>query len=165
LKAVLRGNRISDGSRHENTAEHSWHIALFALLLTRALRAGISIHFASSPMLLIPNPVEIDCGDTPLFDTDAASTQRAREMIAADRLYELLPARDSATLWSVADANHPGCVQRGAETGSSSRESANHRMTALISGIEGRNLRNIVVLGTIAHHGLMPTETGRSTKV
>jgi len=101
LKSVLRGSRIADGSRRENTAEHSWHIALFALLLAAyAARPVDPLRVVS--MLLIHDLVEIDCGDTPLFDTGGAATQDAREARAADRLYGLLPESDASrwrALW------------------------------------------------------------------
>lgn len=101
LKTVLRGSRIADGSRRENTAEHSWHIALFALLLT-PYAAGRIDPLRVVSMLLIHDLVEIDCGDTPLFDTEGAASQPARERLAADRLYGMLPPADAATyraLW------------------------------------------------------------------
>lgn len=101
LKTVLRGSRIADGSRRENTAEHSWHIALFALLLAPHATAHVDPLRVVS-MLLIHDLVEIDCGDTPLFDSAGAATQADRERVAADRLYGLLPADDAATyraLW------------------------------------------------------------------
>ena len=94
LKTVLRGSRITDGSRRENTAEHSWHIALFALLLAPyAAKAVDPLRVIS--MLLLHDLVEIDCGDTPLHDTEGAAGQAEREMAAADRLYGLLPAEDA----------------------------------------------------------------------
>lgn len=101
LKTVLRGSRIADGSRRENTAEHSWHIALFALLLTPYATGRVDPSRVVS-MLLIHDLVEIDCGDTPLFDTEGSATQAEREKLAADRLYGLLPPDDAAiyrALW------------------------------------------------------------------
>src|SRR3954469_18311737 len=67
LKSVIRGSRIADGSRRENTAEHSWHIALFALMLAPHAAEPID-RLRVLSMLLIHDLVEIDCGDTPLFD-------------------------------------------------------------------------------------------------
>lgn len=106
LKTVLRGSRIADGSRRENTAEHSWHIALFALLLAPyAVRRVDPLRVVS--MLLIHDLVEIDCGDTPLLDAEGAATQAERERVAADRLYGLLPPKEAAcyrALWDEFEA-------------------------------------------------------------
>lgn len=106
LKTVMRGSRIADGSRRENVAEHSWHIALFALML--APHAGKPVDpLRVVSMLLIHDLVEIDCGDTPLFDAAGAATQAEREAIAADRLFGLLPAADAKiyrALWDEFEA-------------------------------------------------------------
>jgi putative hydrolase of HD superfamily len=101
LKRVIRGSRIADGSRRENTAEHSWHIALFALLLTPYAANPVDPLRVIS-MLLIHDLVEVYCGDTPLFDAEGAATQDERERAAADRLYGLLPPDDAVAyraLW------------------------------------------------------------------
>ena len=101
LKFVIRGSRIADGSRRENTAEHSWHIALFALVLAPHAAERIDPLRVVS-MLLIHDLVEIDCGDTPLFDEVAAATQADREAVAARRLFGLLPAEQATgflALW------------------------------------------------------------------
>lgn len=90
LKTVIRGSRIADGSRRENVAEHSWHIALFALVLSRHAAARVDPLRVVS-MLLIHDLVEIDCGDTPLFDEAGAAGQAEREARAAERLFGLLP--------------------------------------------------------------------------
>src|SRR4051812_13694860 len=99
LKSIIRGNRIAEGSRRENTAEHSWHIALFVLARHAVERVDV-LRVVS--MLLIHDLVEIDCGDTPLFDEATAATQAAREAVAARRLFGLLPAAQAAeflALW------------------------------------------------------------------
>lgn len=120
LKSVVRGSRIADGSRRENTAEHSWHIALFALVLARHAAERIDTLRVIS-MLLVHDLVEIDCGDTPLFDAAGAATQAAREAIAARRLFGLLPAAQAAeflALWqefeaaTTADARFAKSVDR-----------------------------------------------------
>jgi putative hydrolases of HD superfamily len=101
LKSIIRGNRIAEGSRRENTAEHSWHIALFALVLARHAVERVDVLRVVS-MLLIHDQVEIDCGDTPLFEKAAAATQAAHEAVAARRLFGLLPAAQAAeflALW------------------------------------------------------------------
>jgi putative hydrolases of HD superfamily len=90
LKTVIRGNRIADASRRENTAEHSWHLALFALVLEEYAVGPIDIGRVVQ-MLLLHDLVEIECGDTPLFDTQRALDQAERERLAADKLFGLLP--------------------------------------------------------------------------
>ncbi len=90
LKTVLRGSRISDGSRKENTAEHSWHLTLFATVLSEWAIAPVDV-LRVTQMLIVHDLVEIDSGDTPLFDTAGAATQAARERVAAERLFGLLP--------------------------------------------------------------------------
>jgi putative hydrolase of HD superfamily len=97
LKNVLRGSRISDGSRHENTAEHSWHLALFAMVLADWAIAPVD-QFRVVQMLVLHDLIEIEAGDTPLFDTTAALDQAAREQLAADQIFGLLPDDQAAEL-------------------------------------------------------------------
>ena len=120
LKSVVRGNRIADDSRRENSAEHSWHIALFALVLAPHAMERVDVLRVVS-MLLIHDVVEIDCGDTLLYDAVGAATQAARETIAARRLFALLPAEQAAemlALWqefeaaATADARFAKSVDR-----------------------------------------------------
>lgn len=100
LKTVIRGNRIADASRHENTAEHSWHLALFALVLSEHAAGPVNVGRVVQ-MLLLHDLVEIECGDTPLFDAAGATVQAAREQQAADKLFGLLPADQGAGLRSL----------------------------------------------------------------
>lgn len=90
LKGVTRGSRIADGSRRENVAEHSWHLALFALTLSEWAIQPVDV-WRVAKMLILHDLVEIDCGDTPLFDAEGALSQFDRESLAADRLFGLLP--------------------------------------------------------------------------
>jgi putative hydrolases of HD superfamily len=95
LKQVLRQTVVTDRSRPENSAEHSWHIAAMFLILSE--HAGSDVDpLRVLKMLLIHDLVEIDAGDTFLYDQAAVSGQAAREAAAAERLYALLPA-DQAT--------------------------------------------------------------------
>ena len=106
LKAVVRGNRIADGSRRENTAEHSWHLALFALVL-REWAVGEVDTWRVVQMLVLHDLVEIECGDTPLHDAAAAAGQAGRERLAADKVFGLLPddqAREMRGLWEEFEA-------------------------------------------------------------
>lgn len=107
LKTVLRGSRISDGTRKENTAEHSWHLALFAMLLGEWSDDEVDIARVMK-MLVLHDLVEIDCGDTPLFDEKGSQTQAEREKQAADRLFGLLPADQRLELRALWDEFEDG---------------------------------------------------------
>lgn len=106
LKTVLRGTRLHDNSRHENSAEHSWHIALYALTLREHAPAGCDINKVIN-MLLIHDIVEIDAGDNPIHGEYDKAEMEALELKAADRLFGLLPAdlaRDFRALWDEFEA-------------------------------------------------------------
>ncbi|HAV08361.1 MAG TPA: hydrolase [Rhodobacteraceae bacterium] len=107
LKAVNRASRIADGSRFENSAEHSWHVALFALTLAEHAPDGTDTARAIK-MLLLHDLVEIDAGDAPIFGDSDAVAMAAKEAAAAERLFGLLPpdqARDFRALWDEFEAN------------------------------------------------------------
>ena len=90
LKTVLRNTRLTDGSRAENSAEHSWHLALMAVLLAEHAPPAVDISHAVR-LLLVHDIVEIDAGDTDCYDADGYLTKAAREQGAAERLFGLLP--------------------------------------------------------------------------
>jgi putative hydrolase of HD superfamily len=91
LKRVQRRTVLTDRSRRENSAEHSWHISLMALLLSEySMEDGIDL-FRVVKMLLIHDIVEIDAGDTFVYDEDGLEDKDERERAAADRLFGLLP--------------------------------------------------------------------------
>jgi putative hydrolases of HD superfamily len=96
LKSVLRANPLVDGSRRENTAEHSWHIALMALVLAERSAEPVDLGHALA-LCLVHDLVEIDAGDTPPWDTEGRATKVEREAACADRLFALLPADQAAT--------------------------------------------------------------------
>ena len=101
LKSTLRATRLCDDSRCENTAEHSWHIALYALILAEHANREIDISRVIR-MLLIHDLVEIDAGDVPIHANHDQAAQREKEQRAADRIFGLLPAdqRDELrSLW------------------------------------------------------------------
>lgn len=92
LKRVLRRTVLTDGSRRENSAEHSWHIALMAVLLSEySMEDGIDL-LRVVKMLLVHDIVEIDAGDTFVYDEDGLEDKEERERAAAERLFGLLPA-------------------------------------------------------------------------
>jgi putative hydrolase of HD superfamily len=91
LKGVLRRTLIMDGSRLENTAEHSWNISVFAMLMheyTGNPRPNLDRVIR---MLLLHDIVEIDAGDTFAYDTVGYADKEERELAAAHRLFGLLP--------------------------------------------------------------------------
>lgn len=106
LKSVLRANRICDSTRRENSAEHSWHIALYALTLAEHSRTPIAIERVLK-MLLIHDLVEIDAGDTPIHGTHDVAATEAIERAAADRIFGMLPTdqgREFRALWDEFEA-------------------------------------------------------------
>ncbi|WP_421384897.1 HD domain-containing protein [Bacillus salacetis] len=92
LKNVIRRTYISDGSRNENTAEHSWHVSMMAMTLWESYehKDEVDVH-KSVKMLMLHDIVEIDAGDTYAFDETGYEDKRDRENLAADRLYGMLP--------------------------------------------------------------------------
>lgn len=106
LKSVTRATTLCDRSRPENSAEHSWHLALYALVLGEHAPEGVDITRVIR-MLLLHDLVEIDAGDTPIYaQVDHAATAE-REAAAADRLFGLLPqdqAGDLRALWDEFEA-------------------------------------------------------------
>ncbi len=89
-KFIRRQTYLSDGRTKENDAEHAWHMALMAILLSEYANEEIDI-CKTVTMILIHDIVEIDAGDTYAYDPKGKETQREREAQAADRLFGLLP--------------------------------------------------------------------------
>jgi putative hydrolase of HD superfamily len=101
LKSIVRQSPIINRSRKENSAEHSWHLAMFALVLSRHAEGVDAMHVVK--MLLLHNIVEIDAGDAPIHvaGTDPVLLAEA-ERRAAERIFGLLPAeqgRELLALW------------------------------------------------------------------
>jgi len=89
LKAVLRQNRTIGERRRENSAEHSWHLAMFALVLGD-LAPGLDLNRVVA-MLLVHDIVEVDAGDVPIHSAyDSVALARV-EAVAAERIFGLLP--------------------------------------------------------------------------
>lgn len=91
LKTIYRQNMVHDRSRHENSAEHSWHLVLMALILTDTTADPSVDKAVVMEMLLIHDIVEIDAGDTFLYDETGYATKEDRETRAAQRIFGLLP--------------------------------------------------------------------------
>lgn len=106
LKSVLRGSTLIDGSRKENSAEHSWHIMLYALVLADQAGPGVDITRVLK-MLLLHDIVEIDAGDAPIHGSVDHAAMAKKERAAADRLFGLLPddqASGFRALWDEFEA-------------------------------------------------------------
>lgn len=95
LKSVVRQSPLIDRSRRENSAEHSWHLALYALVLAEHAAVTVDV-LRVVKMLLIHDIVEIDAGDVPFHDPAAQIGQAERERLAAERIFGLLPAPQAA---------------------------------------------------------------------
>jgi len=91
LKGVQRQTWLTDTSRKENSAEHSWHIAVMALVLAEYAPADDLDIGRVIQMLLIHDIVEIDAGDTFCYDQAAVAHQAGHEKQAAERLFGMLP--------------------------------------------------------------------------
>ncbi|WP_240722209.1 HD family hydrolase [Poseidonocella sp. HB161398] len=102
LRKIERSTPIGDGSRPENSAEHSWHLALFALVLGEHGAEGIDLNRVIR-MLILHDIVEVDAGDNPIHGNVDTAAQEAAEKKAADRLYGLLPEDQGAELRALWD--------------------------------------------------------------
>lgn len=90
LKSVLRRSYLLNNTRRENSAEHSWHLSVMALVLAEHANADID-QLRVLKMLLVHDIVEIDSGDTYIYDTAGNDTKAVREQEAAQRIFGLLP--------------------------------------------------------------------------
>ena len=96
-KSILRNSLVIEEGRRENDAEHAWHLAVMARLLAEYAREEIDIDRVIE-MLLVHDIVEIDAGDTFVYDTAARELKAEKERAAADRIFGLLPADQATTL-------------------------------------------------------------------
>ena len=110
LKSVLRATTLVDGSRRENSGEHSWHLALYAMVLADQAAPGVDINRVIR-MAVLHDLVEIDVGDVPIHSANGAAhasvETRLAEARAADRIFGLLPAdigHDLRALWEEFEA-------------------------------------------------------------
>ena len=106
LKFITRQTYLSNGERKENDAEHSWHLALMAVLLREYANEPVDVAKVMT-MVLIHDLVEIDAGDTYAYDAAGNQTKREREVKAAQRIFGLLPAdkeEEFRALWEEFEA-------------------------------------------------------------
>ena len=107
LKKILRRTTLLDRSRQENSAEHSWHIALSLLVLAEYADDDNLDLLHIIKLLLAHDLVEIDAGDTYCYDEIGGQDQKERETIAADRIFNILPSDQADTfraLWDEYEA-------------------------------------------------------------
>jgi putative hydrolase of HD superfamily len=97
LKNVIRRTYVSGGARRENSAEHSWQLALMAMILAEHANEPVDAARVMK-MVVIHDIVEIDAGDTYYFDDAGTADKAKREQQAAGRLFRLLPADQAAEL-------------------------------------------------------------------
>ncbi len=90
LKNTIRATELCDNSRYENSAEHSWHLTLYALVLADQAGPGVDLTLVIK-MLILHDLVEIDAGDNPIFGDHDIAQMEALEQAAADRIFGLLP--------------------------------------------------------------------------
>ncbi|MFN1618298.1 HD domain-containing protein [Vibrio rotiferianus] len=101
LKSVLRRTRVKSADRRlENSGEHSWHVALMAVLMQEHANAPVDIARVMK-MLLIHDVVEIDAGDTFVYDLAASKEQEEKELKAAERLFGMLPSDQGDELFAL----------------------------------------------------------------
>jgi putative hydrolase of HD superfamily len=100
LKTVLRRAYISDSSRRENSAEHSWHTAMMALVLADHTPAGVDLNRVLK-MMLIHDIAEIDAGDVSIYHRDSDPGYAGREAEGAKRIFSLLPPDQARELLEI----------------------------------------------------------------
>jgi putative hydrolase of HD superfamily len=100
LKTVLRRSVLSDQSRRENSAEHSWHLATIAVCLQEYAEGTVDM-LKVITMLLVHDIVEIDAGDQFVHSAEQHESQRKKEVSAARRIFSLLPADQGAAYYAL----------------------------------------------------------------
>ena len=100
LKNIIRQTNLTNGERKENDAEHSWHLALMAVFLSEYAKEPVDVLQVIN-MVLIHDLVEIDAGDTYLYDEAGNGTKAAREQKAAERIFNILPGDQAEELFQL----------------------------------------------------------------
>lgn len=106
LKYIQRRTKLFNSDRHENDAEHSWHLAMMVLVLAEHANTPVDI-LKVMKMVLIHDIVEIDSGDVFFYDTTKNHTNTDEELLAAKRIFGLLPAEQALeliTIWEEFEA-------------------------------------------------------------
>jgi putative hydrolase of HD superfamily len=100
LKYIQRKTKLFDSDRHENDAEHSWHLAMMTIVLSEHSNVAIDV-LKVLKMVLIHDIVEIDSGDVFIFDTTKNHDNTAEELKAAKRIFGMLPENQATELISL----------------------------------------------------------------
>ncbi len=100
LKYIERRTRLFNSPRHENDAEHSWHLAMMAMILLEHSNAEVDL-LKVIKMLLIHDIVEIDAGDTFLYDKNKSHDNTDEELVAAKRIFGMLPEAQGQELIAI----------------------------------------------------------------
>ena len=100
IKYIQRKTRLFNSDRRENDAEHSWHLAVMALVLTEHSNKSIDL-LKVLKMVLIHDIVEIDAGDTFIYSTTKDHNNSAEELVAAKRIFGILPDEQAEELIAV----------------------------------------------------------------
>ncbi len=106
MKSVLRQTLLADGSHRENDAEHSWHLAMYAMILQEYAAGEINIDRVVQ-MVLVHDLIEVYAGDTFCYDASANTDKAQRENEAAEKLFSMLEPDQGAyyeALWREFDA-------------------------------------------------------------
>ncbi len=140
LKQVFRQSYLLDQMRRENDAEHSWHLAMMALLLAEYAADPVDVCRVVK-MVLLHDVVEIEAGDTFLYDADAAKDKAEREQQAADHLFGMLPADQAEDFRAVWDEFE-------------SRETAEARFAAALDRLQPLLLHYVTGGKTWQEHGV-----------
>ncbi len=120
MTSILRRTMLIDGSRRENDAEHSWHIAVMALIFEEYATEPVNINRAVK-MCVVHDLIEIYAGDTFAYDAAGNADKAEREAAAADKLFAQLPKDQGAEirlLWEefdamqTPDAKYAACMDR-----------------------------------------------------
>lgn len=102
MKKIFRQNVVIGTNRNENDAEHSWHLAVMAMLLSEYAESKNLDNLKVLKMILIHDLVEIDAGDTFCYDEKGYEDKEERERKAAQRIFSILPpdqGREILELW------------------------------------------------------------------
>lgn len=108
LKYIQRRTKLINSDRNENDAEHSWHLAIMAVVLAEHANEPVDI-LKVVKMLLIHDLVEIDAGDTFIYDTQKDHTNTDEERLAAQRIFGMLPeaqAEELIDIWEEFEAGN-----------------------------------------------------------
>lgn len=100
LKYIQRKTRLFNSERHENDAEHSWHLAMMTIILSQHADQPIDV-LKVLKMVLIHDIVEIDAGDTFIYDTQKNHSNTQEELLAAQRIFGLLPGEQANELIAI----------------------------------------------------------------